>query len=76
MTGQQNIIYCDECQHCFKNRRSKTGYSCEVWGHGDFASDTVLSGFCHKAKPKISYLTSTESITINQLLDNLKEKEK
>lgn len=52
MTGQENIIYCSECVHCFKNKRSKTGYSCEVWGHDDFANDTELSGFCHKAKAK------------------------
>lgn len=50
--GQEIIAYCSECTHCFKNHRSKTGYSCAVWGHGDFASDTELSGFCHKAKPK------------------------
>lgn len=54
MTGQENIIYCCECIHCFKSRRSKTGYACEVWGYEEFACDTELSGFCHKAKPKSS----------------------
>lgn len=52
MTGHQNIIYCEECRHCFENCRSRTGYSCAVWGYDDFACDTELSGFCHKAKPK------------------------
>lgn len=49
MTNQENVIHCHECDHCFKNKRSKTGYSCEVWGHDDFASDTTSSGYCHKA---------------------------
>ena len=52
MTNQENVIHCHECDHCFKNKRSKTGYSCEVWGHDDFASDTTLSGYCHKATLK------------------------
>lgn len=48
----QNITHCSECTHCFKSRRSKTGYACEVWGYDDFACDTKPDGFCHKAKPK------------------------
>lgn len=52
MTGNQTIIYCNECKHCFENRRSGTGYSCEVWGYEDFACSVPLSGFCHKAKAK------------------------
>lgn len=49
---KESVIHCSECRHCFKSRRSKTGYACEVWGYDDFADDTVLDGFCHKAKPK------------------------
>lgn len=52
MAGNENIIYCADCDHCFKCRRSKTGYSCEVWGHDDFACDVPLDGFCFKAKSK------------------------
>ena len=48
----RSITYCQECEHCFKNKRSKTGYSCSVWGYDDFACDTVPDGFCHKAKDK------------------------
>ena len=50
MPNQDNIIHCGECTHCFKSRRSKTGFACEMWGHDDFADSTVLDGFCHKAK--------------------------
>lgn len=49
---ESNIIHCEDCVHCFKSRRSKTGYKCEVWGYDDFADETVLDGYCHKAKPK------------------------
>lgn len=51
MDDQKTIIHCSECDHCFKSKRSKTGYACEVWGYDDFASSTELNGFCHKAKP-------------------------
>lgn len=50
--NNHNIIHCSDCVHCFKSSRSKTGYACEVWGREDFACDTVLDGYCHKAKPK------------------------
>lgn len=52
MNEQDGIIHCGECEHCFKSIRSKTGYACEVWGYGDFACDTILTGYCHKVKPK------------------------
>lgn len=45
----QDLIHCYECEHCFRNKRSKTGYSCQMWGHGEFADNTQLDGFCHKA---------------------------
>lgn len=48
----KNINHCYECNHCFENHRSKTGYSCEMWGHDDFADDTPLDGYCHKFKHK------------------------
>lgn len=54
----ENIIHCEDCKHCFKCRRSKTGYACEVWGYGDIACDVPLDGHCHKAKPK-SHSTNT-----------------
>lgn len=54
MNTNASNIHCKECDHCFKSNRSKTGYKCAVWGYDDFASDTVLEGFCHKAKPKIN----------------------
>jgi hypothetical protein len=47
-----SITICNDCTHCFKNRRSTTGYSCEVWGYGDFACDVPLDGYCFKANPK------------------------
>lgn len=46
----ENIIHCCECMHCFESKRSKTGYCCVMWGYDDIADDTVLEGFCHKAK--------------------------
>lgn len=46
----KDVIRCWECGHCFKCRRSKTGYACAVWGHDDFACDVPLDGYCHKAK--------------------------
>lgn len=52
MQNQETIIHCVECTHCFKCKRSRTGYACEVWGYDDFASATVLEGFCHKGKRK------------------------
>jgi hypothetical protein len=52
MDKQDSIILCSDCTHCFESRRSKTGYICEMWGYDDFASSTVLDGYCHKAKPK------------------------
>lgn len=48
----ENITHCEDCTHCFKCSRSKTGYSCEVWGYDDFACDVPLDGYCHKVKPK------------------------
>ena len=48
----ENLIHCSECEHCFKDRRSKTGYSCEVWGYDDFACAVPLDGYCFKAKPR------------------------
>ena len=51
MNETNNIILCKDCSHCFKCRRSKTGYSCEVWGYDDFACDVPLDGYCFKAKP-------------------------
>lgn len=56
MTGNENVIHCHECTHCFESRRSPTGHACEVWGTEDFACPTVPNGFCHKAKPKMSAL--------------------
>lgn len=49
---QNAITHCKDCGHCFESRLSKTGYACEVWGYDDFACDTKLDGYCHKAKPK------------------------
>jgi hypothetical protein len=46
----KDIIHCIECTHCFKSKRSETGYFCEMWGYHDFADSTILDGFCHKAK--------------------------
>lgn len=48
---EPQIIYCEYCDHCFKSRRSKTGYACEVWGYDDFAESVPLDGWCFKAKP-------------------------
>lgn len=67
MTGQEIITYCEDCTHCFESRRSPTGYACEVWGYEDFASPTILSGFCHKAKPKTYSQFSPSRMTLNQL---------
>jgi hypothetical protein len=68
MTGN-NIIYCFECAHCFKSRRSKTAYACEVWGYDDFACCTRLDGFCHKAKPRGPYdKLDIDSGILNELL--------
>lgn len=49
---KEDIINCRDCIHCFKSKRSPSGYVCEVWGYDDFASPTILDGFCHKAKKK------------------------
>lgn len=46
--------YCYECKHRFENGRSKTGHSCELWGHDDFADDVDLNGYCYKFKSKYS----------------------
>ena len=51
MTNQE-IIHCRECDHCYKSKRSPSGYVCEMWGYDDFASPTILDGFCHRAKKK------------------------
>ena len=47
---ESKIIRCKECIHCFKDQRSKTGYSCEMWGYDDFANPTILTGWCYKAR--------------------------
>ena len=47
---EQKIIYCKNCGHCFKSRRSQTGYACEMWGHYDFANSVPLDGWCFKAR--------------------------
>ena len=49
---KDDIIHCIDCTHCFKSRRSKTGYACEMWGYDDFSDATIPEGYCHKAKPK------------------------
>ena len=56
MTGNEKLIHCLECRHCFESRRSKTGYACEMWGYDDFACSTKLTGFCHKAKPRPAHI--------------------
>ena len=66
MTGNENIIYCSECDHRFKDIRSPTGYSCEVWSYDDFACSVPLSGYCHKAKPMRGH--SDISIKIDDIL--------
>lgn len=45
------IVYCEQCDHRFDSRRSKTGHACEVWGYDDLACDVPLDGWCFKAKP-------------------------
>ena len=57
---KENVIHCKDCEHCFKCRRSKTGYSCEVWGYDDFACSVPLDGYCHKVKPVQSIVNGTE----------------
>lgn len=47
---ESKIIYCKDCGHCFKSRRSKTGYACELWGYDDFANSVPLDGWCFKAR--------------------------
>ena len=66
MSGNENIVYCSECTHCFKDRRSSTGYSCEVWGYDDFACSVPLNGYCHKAKPMRVH--SSKPIKIDDIL--------
>lgn len=48
MSEQEQIIHCYECRHRFSDRRSPTGYSCEVWGYDDFACSVPLDGYCFK----------------------------
>lgn len=50
---KREVILCINCEHCFKSRRSKTGYACEVWGHDDFACDVPPDGWCFKADSKV-----------------------
>lgn len=57
---EHEIIHCEDCDHSFKCRRSKTGYSCEVWGYDDFACDVPLDGWCFKAKPKRTFAKTKE----------------
>lgn len=64
MPTNKKITLCCECEHCFESRRSKTGYACAVWGHDDFADDTVPDGFCHKAKPHTTYTLSRDGSKI------------
>ena len=66
-----NVTHCYECSHRFRNKSSKTGYSCEVWGYGDFASDTTLDGFCHKAK-RSQTLNSLDGIYMFKTEDEAK----
>lgn len=58
----KGIICCNYCGHCFKSRRSKTGYACEVWGYEDFACDVPLDGYCHKVKESKFPLVPEESV--------------
>ena len=58
------IIHCENCGHRFKSRRSKTGYSCEVWGNDDFACDVPPDGFCHKAKHRKEKTYETNCVGI------------
>lgn len=66
MNGEQTIIYCSECTHCFKSRRSPSGYACEVWGYEDFACPTIPNGFCHKAKAK-TYPIRQFTVSVNDI---------
>ena len=58
--NSETIIHCEECQYCFKNHLSSTGYSCERWGIDDFCCNTRLDGYCHKAKPKKTVIKKTD----------------
>lgn len=57
---ENKIIYCKDCAHRFKSRRSKTGHSCEVWGYDDFANSVPLDGWCFKAKPASTPINTEE----------------
>lgn len=59
---EPKITYCNYCGHCFKSRRSKTGYACEVWGYDDFADSVPLDGWCFKAKPRQTPLVPEEEV--------------
>ena len=63
---EKNIICCRSCRHCYKSRRSKTGYICEMWGYDDFASSVPLDGWCFKAKPLYELQTSDEWRTTDE----------
>lgn len=66
MADDQSIIYCHECTHCFKSRRSVTGYACEKWGHEDLACPTIPDGFCHQAKAK-TYPIRQFTVSVNDI---------
>lgn len=57
---EPKIIYCKDCTHCFKSRRSKTGYSCEKWGYEEFADSVPLNGWCFQAEQTSTPINSEE----------------
>lgn len=69
---KQANIHCYECTYCFRTHKSKTGYSCEMWGHDDFACDTQLDGFCHKSKTG----TPGSQLRQYQMLDSREQAER
>lgn len=72
MFDEKRIAHCYECKYCFESKRSKTGYSCSMWGYDDFASDTRLDGFCHKAKTE----PSLESLAGLRMYETAEDAEK
>ena len=60
MKHDVTVITCNECQHCFEDRKSRTGYSCEVWGYDEFADAVPLDGWCFKAKQSSKPIISEE----------------
>lgn len=54
----QNLIICSMCDHSFTDQRDAESLYCEVWGIDDMCCCCIPDGYCYKAKPRNTIIST------------------